>query len=54
MLPGVLCRSEVVDIAYEQISPIASALHEVARATHMLRVMASGDIEWVRSFANRF
>jgi hypothetical protein len=44
-LPGVLCRSEVVDITYEQISPIAGALNEVARATRLLRTMTHGTVE---------
>lgn len=44
-LPGLLSRSEVVGIAYEQISPIAGALNEVARATRLLRTMSRGDVE---------
>lgn len=41
----MLSRSEVVDIAYEQISPIANALWEVRKASTSLLALASGDAE---------
>ena len=44
-LPGVLCRSEVVNIVYEQISPLANALTEIDRATKTLKSMSAGDVE---------
>lgn len=42
MLPGVLNRTEVVNIAYEQLSPIANAISEVINATRNLRLLTRG------------
>jgi dedicator of cytokinesis protein 3 len=39
VLPGVLNRSEVVDIRYEQIAPISNALSEIAKATKTLKAL---------------
>ena len=37
MFPGVLNRSEVVEIRYEQMTPMTNAANEVTRATKHLR-----------------
>lgn len=39
VLPGVLNRSEVVNIRYEQIAPISNALSEIAKATKILKAL---------------
>ena len=39
-LPGVLNRTEVAKIGYEQISPIDNAIAEVTRATRVLRSLS--------------
>lgn len=44
-LPGVLCRSEVIDIVYEQISPLGNALIEIERATKTLSNLSKGEVE---------
>ena len=44
-LPDVLNRSEVVDIQYEQISPLSTALSEVGKATKALRTLSKGKSE---------
>ena len=44
-LPGPIGRSEVVEIVYEQISPLVNALTEVKRATKGLRIATVGPIE---------
>jgi len=41
-MPGVLNRTEVVKIAYEQISPIENAISGVIKATANLWSLASG------------
>ena len=49
-LPDLLSRSEVTEVRYEQISPIANALSQIAKATKLLRTLTKGkdgSVEWV-------
>jgi dedicator of cytokinesis protein 3 len=41
VLPGLLSRSEVVDILYEEISPLSSAIAEIGRGTGQLHSLIS-------------
>lgn len=36
ILPGLLNRSEVIDVQYEEISPLSSAIAEIKRGTSSL------------------
>ncbi|WVR07765.1 hypothetical protein IAU60_004808 [Kwoniella sp. DSM 27419] len=40
-LPGLLSRSEVVNVRYEQVSPVGNAIAEVGKATKSLRRLCS-------------
>jgi dedicator of cytokinesis protein 3 len=42
VLPGLLTRSEVIDVRYLQISPLSSAIAEVIKATEHLRLLSKG------------
>ncbi|KAK8853154.1 hypothetical protein IAR55_003855 [Kwoniella newhampshirensis] len=39
-LPGLLSRSEIIGVRYEQIAPIVTAIHEVGKATRNLRKLS--------------
>ncbi|WWD19564.1 hypothetical protein CI109_104025 [Kwoniella shandongensis] len=41
-LPGMLSRSEIINVRYEQIAPIETAIQEVSRATKNLRKLSRG------------
>jgi dedicator of cytokinesis protein 3 len=41
-LPGILSRSEITKIEYEQVSPIQGAILEVAKASTGVRNLISG------------
>lgn len=42
-LPGLLCRSEIIDTQYEEISPLSTAITEIKRGKDLLMTLFAAD-----------